>query len=178
VDARFHGFLVCTLMLITLGSEFPHGPRRPCCLRATGVLMSGSIRSKHTALLFVGVVLCVWYLRKGVIALSWFTSWAATSALRVFRRPTGELWGTLGCFLLIAPPSRSQFLTWRRAGSRSATTAGRLFQPVTQSPEAGCFIQLHSRPGGSLMIHLCNMYCNALFTSPIPHGRRNYWLEG
>jgi hypothetical protein len=102
----YTAFLVCTLRLITLGSDSPDMALAAVLFLATGVLIDlgqSDRRTLHYA--FLGLVLGVGYLAKGVmLPLSLVYIGAVASARRGFRRPDWRALWTLGGFLLISTP--------------------------------------------------------------------------
>jgi len=102
----YTAFLVCTLRLITLGSDSPDMALAAVLFLATGVLIDLGQSDRSTLhYVFLGLVLGVGYLAKGVmLPLSLVYIGAAASARRGFRRPDWRALGTLGGFLLIATP--------------------------------------------------------------------------
>jgi len=102
----YTAFLVCSLRLITLGSDSPDMALAAVLFLATGLLIELA-QSDRGALHygFLGLVLGVGYLAKGVmLPLTFVYIVAAVFARRGFRKPNLRALATLAGFLLISTP--------------------------------------------------------------------------
>src|SRR5260370_6842303 len=102
----YTAFLVCTLRLITLGSDSPDMALAAVLFLATGVLIELA-QSDRTALHygFLGLVLGVGYLAKGVmLPLTFVYIRAAALARRGLKKPDLRAFAPLPRFLFIITP--------------------------------------------------------------------------